>query len=100
MLRHAARHNGDSAGGITLAKKLGQELPGAMVTIAGGCAANLTAVMARDRVHELSGSASAAGSPARTPCQGGAYRQRRAPPVGKAHRALTAVGWLRAGPRG
>ena len=34
-------HNGDSAGGIALAEKLGEELPGVIVTTAGGCAAHL-----------------------------------------------------------
>ena len=47
-------HNGDSAGGIALAKKLGEELPGVIVTTAGGCAAHLATVLGRDRVHELS----------------------------------------------
>lgn len=47
-------HNGDSAGGVALAEKLGEELPGVIVTTAGGCAAHLAAVLGRDRVHELS----------------------------------------------
>jgi len=47
-------HNGDSAGGVALAEKLGQELPGVIVTTAGGCAAHLATVLGRDRVHELS----------------------------------------------
>jgi glycolate oxidase iron-sulfur subunit len=47
-------HNGDSAGGIALAEKLGEELPGVIVTTAGGCAAHLATVLGRDRVHELS----------------------------------------------
>ena len=47
-------HNGDSAGGVELAKKLGEELPGVIVTTAGGCAAHLATVLGRDRVHELS----------------------------------------------
>jgi glycolate oxidase iron-sulfur subunit len=47
-------HNGDSAGGIALAEKLGEELPGVIVTSAGGCAAHLATVLGRDRVHELS----------------------------------------------
>ncbi len=46
-------HNGDSAGGIALAEKLGEELPGVIVTTAGGCAAHLATVLGRDRVHEL-----------------------------------------------
>ena len=47
-------HNGDSAGGVALAEKLGEQLPGVIVTTAGGCAAHLAAVLGRDRVHELS----------------------------------------------
>jgi glycolate oxidase iron-sulfur subunit len=47
-------HNGDSAGGVELAKKLGEQLPGVIVTTAGGCAAHLATVLGRDRVHELS----------------------------------------------
>jgi glycolate oxidase iron-sulfur subunit len=39
-------HNGDSAGGVELAKKLGEELPGVIVTTAGGCAAHLATVWA------------------------------------------------------
>jgi glycolate oxidase iron-sulfur subunit len=47
-------HNGDSAGGVALAEKLGEELPGVIVTTAGGCAAHLATVLGRERVHELS----------------------------------------------
>ena len=47
-------HNGDSEGGVALARKLGDELPGVIVTTAGGCAAHLATVLGRDRVHELS----------------------------------------------
>ena len=47
-------HNGDSAGGVELARKLGEQLPGVIVTTAGGCAAHLASVLGRDRVHELS----------------------------------------------
>jgi glycolate oxidase iron-sulfur subunit len=47
-------HNGDSAGGVELAEKLGEELSGVIVTTAGGCAAHLATVLGRDRVHELS----------------------------------------------
>jgi glycolate oxidase iron-sulfur subunit len=47
-------HNGDSAGGVELARKLGEQLPGVIVTTAGGCAAHLATVLGRDRVHELS----------------------------------------------
>jgi glycolate oxidase iron-sulfur subunit len=47
-------HNGDSQGGVALAKKLGEQLPGVIVTTAGGCAAHLATVLGRDRVRELS----------------------------------------------
>jgi glycolate oxidase iron-sulfur subunit len=47
-------HNGDSAGGVALATRLGEQLPGVIVTTAGGCAAHLASVLGRDRVHELS----------------------------------------------
>ena len=47
-------HNGDSAGGVALAEKLGQDLPGVIVTTAGGCAAHVATVLGRDRVQELS----------------------------------------------
>ena len=55
-------HNGDSAGGVALAEKLGAELPGVIVTTAGGCAAHLATVLGRDRVHELSAPLAPAGS--------------------------------------
>ena len=47
-------HNGESAKGRELAEKLGEQLPGVIVTTAGGCAAHLASVLGRDRVHELS----------------------------------------------
>jgi glycolate oxidase iron-sulfur subunit len=47
-------HNGNSAGGVELAGKLGEQLPGVIVTTAGGCAAHLATVLGRERVHELS----------------------------------------------
>jgi glycolate oxidase iron-sulfur subunit len=47
-------HNGNSAGGVELAEKLGEQLPGVIVTTAGGCAAHLATVLGRERVHELS----------------------------------------------
>ncbi len=37
-----------------MAKRLGDELPGVIVTTAGGCAAHLAGVLGRERVHELS----------------------------------------------
>jgi glycolate oxidase iron-sulfur subunit len=47
-------HNGESEQGVALARRLGQRLPGVIVTTAGGCAAHLASVLGRDRVHELS----------------------------------------------
>ena len=47
-------HNGQSERGRELARRLGEELPGIIVTTAGGCAAHLAGVLGRDRVHELS----------------------------------------------
>ncbi len=47
-------HNGDSATGERLARELGRDLPGHIVTTAGGCAAHLSHVLGRDRVSELS----------------------------------------------
>lgn len=47
-------HNGESERGRELARRLGDQLPGVIVTTAGGCAAHLASVLGRDRVHELS----------------------------------------------
>jgi glycolate oxidase iron-sulfur subunit len=47
-------HNGDLAGGEELARRLGEDLPGTIVTTSGGCAAHLASVLGRDRVRELS----------------------------------------------
>ena len=47
-------HNGESAQGKQMARRLGDQLPGVIVTTAGGCAAHLVSVLGRDRVHELS----------------------------------------------
>ncbi|SCL46202.1 glycolate oxidase iron-sulfur subunit [Micromonospora citrea] len=47
-------HNGDLAGGERMARRLGAELPGTIVTTSGGCAAHLASVLGRDRVRELS----------------------------------------------
>jgi glycolate oxidase iron-sulfur subunit len=47
-------HNGESEKGRDLARELGEQLPGTIVTTAGGCAAHLAGVLGRDRVHELS----------------------------------------------
>jgi glycolate oxidase iron-sulfur subunit len=47
-------HNGKSAQGKQMARRLGDQLPGVIVTTAGGCAAHLVSVLGRDRVRELS----------------------------------------------
>jgi glycolate oxidase iron-sulfur subunit len=47
-------HNGDLELGRDMARRLGQRLPGTIVTTAGGCAAHLAAVLGRDRVQEFS----------------------------------------------
>jgi len=46
-------HNGESGAGKRMARRLGEQLPGVIVTTAGGCAAHLASVLGRDRVHEL-----------------------------------------------
>ncbi|MBQ1074444.1 (Fe-S)-binding protein [Micromonospora sp. C31] len=47
-------HNGDLVGGERLAERLGEDLPGTIVTTSGGCAAHLASVLGSDRVRELS----------------------------------------------
>ena len=47
-------HNGDLEGGKELAKKLGEKLPGTILSTAGGCAAHLSSVLGKDRVQEFS----------------------------------------------
>jgi len=47
-------HNGELERGRELARALGDELDGTIVTTSGGCAAHLAAVLGRDRVRELS----------------------------------------------
>ncbi|PSL06685.1 glycolate oxidase iron-sulfur subunit [Haloactinopolyspora alba] len=47
-------HNGDSAGGRAMAERLGQDLPGTIVTTSGGCAAHVAEHLGRDRVAEIS----------------------------------------------
>jgi glycolate oxidase iron-sulfur subunit len=47
-------HNGELEEGRALARRLGEQLPGTIVTTAGGCAAHLADVLGRDRVVELS----------------------------------------------
>ncbi|MFD3726652.1 (Fe-S)-binding protein [Streptomyces sp. NPDC058671] len=47
-------HNGDTATGERLAHRMGQDLPGTIVTTSGGCAAHLASVLGKVRVRELS----------------------------------------------
>jgi glycolate oxidase iron-sulfur subunit len=47
-------HNGELERGRELAKQLGEELPGTILTSSGGCAAHLASVLGNDRVRELS----------------------------------------------
>ena len=47
-------HNGDYELGRDMARRLGEQLPGTIVTTAGGCAAHLAGVLGRDRVQEFS----------------------------------------------
>lgn len=47
-------HNGELEKGKAMALKLGDELPGTILTTAGGCAAHLASVIGRDRVKEFS----------------------------------------------
>jgi glycolate oxidase iron-sulfur subunit len=47
-------HNGESARGKDMGRRLGEQLPGLIVTTAGGCVAHLASVLGRDRVCELS----------------------------------------------
>ncbi|MFB7031651.1 MULTISPECIES: (Fe-S)-binding protein [unclassified Streptomyces] len=47
-------HNGDTATGERLARRMGDDLPGTIVTSSGGCAAHLASVLGKDRVRELS----------------------------------------------
>jgi glycolate oxidase iron-sulfur subunit len=47
-------HNGELERGRTLARELGDALPGTIVTTAGGCAAHLASVVGPERVKELS----------------------------------------------
>jgi glycolate oxidase iron-sulfur subunit len=56
-------HNGESERGVELARRLGEQLPGVIVTTAGGCAAHLAGVLGRDRVHEFSEHLVRAGRP-------------------------------------
>jgi glycolate oxidase iron-sulfur subunit len=47
-------HNGQSHKGKEMARRLGEQLPGLIITTAGGCVAHLASVLGRDRVRELS----------------------------------------------
>lgn len=47
-------HNGELEMGKEMAKKLGQDLEGTILTTAGGCAAHLSSVLGRERVQEFS----------------------------------------------
>jgi glycolate oxidase iron-sulfur subunit len=47
-------HNGESARGRELARRLGEQLPGLIVTTSGGCVAHLAGVLGPERVRELS----------------------------------------------
>jgi glycolate oxidase iron-sulfur subunit len=47
-------HNGELERGEELARELGEQLPGTIVTTAGGCAAHLAGVLGPERVKELS----------------------------------------------
>jgi glycolate oxidase iron-sulfur subunit len=47
-------HNGASAQGERMARRLGEALPGTILTTSGGCAAHLVQVLGRERVRELS----------------------------------------------
>lgn len=47
-------HNGELERGRELARQLGEQLPGTIVTTSGGCAAHLASVLGRERVVEYS----------------------------------------------
>src|ERR687884_1762975 len=47
-------HNGESRRGKEMARRLGEQLPGLIVTTAGGCVAHMAGVLGRDRVREFS----------------------------------------------
>lgn len=47
-------HNGEPERGAALARRLGDDLPGTIVTTSGGCAAHLASVIGRERVREFS----------------------------------------------
>lgn len=47
-------HNGDSRRGAMMARQLGEQLPGRIITTSGGCVAHFADVLGRERVNELS----------------------------------------------
>jgi glycolate oxidase iron-sulfur subunit len=47
-------HNGEPQRGTELGRRLGETMPGTIVTTSGGCAAHLADTIGRDRVRELS----------------------------------------------
>ncbi|GAA3519357.1 (Fe-S)-binding protein [Actinocatenispora rupis] len=47
-------HNGESGLGRRMARRLGRQLPGTIVTTSGGCSAHLAAELGADRVQEFS----------------------------------------------
>lgn len=47
-------HNGELERGKEMAKELGKQLPGKILTTSGGCAAHLASVLGKDRVFEYS----------------------------------------------
>lgn len=47
-------HNGELERGKEMAKELGDQLPGKILTTSGGCAAHLASVLGKDRVFEYS----------------------------------------------
>ncbi len=47
-------HNGASERAVTMARDLGDRMPGTILTTSGGCGAHLAHVLGRDRVRELS----------------------------------------------
>ena len=53
-IRSRPRRNGDLERGRVLARRLGERLPGTIVTTSGGCAAHLADVIGRGRVAEAS----------------------------------------------
>ncbi|MDP9416706.1 MAG: (Fe-S)-binding protein, partial [Actinomycetota bacterium] len=57
-------HNGELERGRDLARRLGAQLPGTIVTTSGGCAAHLAGVLGPERVQEFSQYVASTGAPA------------------------------------